>query len=376
MIRIGINGFGRIGKSIFNQTILNKKFRVDTINFPGFNIDKIASYINNDSFHKTEPLNISILDDSNIEINGKWIRLLDNRIPEVGMWGNSKYVFETTGKFLTMEKAKEHGADYFIMCAPSKDKIPQYLYNGNHLHYKGESIISNSSCTTNCIVPLIKILNDQYGIEHCNFITVHAATASQNVLDGPHLKKRTHRSIFNNIIPHTTGASKSAIKILPELNGKIYGTSVRVPTSNVSMVDMNVTLQQDSSLNDIFDFLRTRHEIVVNDDEHLVSTDFMTTTNPTIVDSAASMKMGPNNYKFTIWYDNEWSYSNQAIQLLEHIDAMGTILKKEEIRVERYQRAEQFRESKKGLEQNLDEEEIRTERYQRAEEFRESKKEV
>ena len=119
-----------------------------------------------------------------------------------------------------------------------------------------------------------------------------------------------------------------------------------------------------------------RHEIVVNDDEHLVSTDFMTTTNPTIVDSAASMKMGPNNYKFTIWYDNEWSYSNQAIQLLEHIDAMGTILKKEEIRVERYQRAEQFRESKKGLEQNLDEEEIRTERYQRAEEFRESKKEV
>ena len=112
----------------------------------------------------------------------------------------------------------------------------------------------------------------------------------------------------------------SAIKILPELNGKIYGTSVRVPTSNVSMVDMNVTLQQDSSLNDIFDSLRGRHEIVVNDDEHLVSTDFMTTTNPTIVDSAASMKMGPNNYKFTIWYDNEWSYSNQAIQLLEHIE--------------------------------------------------------
>ncbi|GIS52745.1 MAG: glyceraldehyde-3-phosphate dehydrogenase [Paracoccaceae bacterium] len=383
MIKIGINGFGRIGKSILNQSIVNNKIKVNAINFPGFNIHKIASYINHDSFHKTQPFNISVLDDNNIEINGNKIRLLDNRKPEIGMWEDAKYVFETTGKFLTNEKALEHGADYFIMCAPSKDKTPQYLYNGNHLHYKGERVISNSSCTTNCIVPLIKILNDKYGIEHCNFITVHAATASQKVLDGPHLKKRTYRSIFNNIIPHTTGASKSAIKILPELDGKIYGASVRVPTSNVSMVDMNVTLKQDLPLSNIFDLLRNRPEIVVNDDEHLVSTDFMTTTNPTIVDSAASMKMGPNNYKFTIWYDNEWSYSNQAIQLLEHIDTMGSILKKEEIRAEHYQRAEQFRESKKGLEQIdtndtvlEEEEEIRTELYQRAEQFRESKKEV
>ena len=330
MIRIGINGFGRIGKSILSQAILNKNVLVDTINFPGFNIDKIASYINYDSSHKIEQLNVSILDDNNIDINGNKIRLLDNRSPKMGMWGDTKYVLETTGKFLTNEKAKEHGADYFIMCAPPKDETPQFLYNGNHSEYRAEKVVSNSSCTTNSIIPLLKLLNDRYYIEHSNFITVHAVTASQKVIDGVHLNNRSHRSVFNNIIPHTPGASKTAIKILPELDGKIYVTSVRVPTSNVSMVDMNVTLQQDHPLEDILDFLRTKTEVVVNDDEHLVSTDFMTTTNPTIVDSAACMKMGPYQYKFTIWYDNEWSYSSQAIKLVEFMHKRATTLERVE----------------------------------------------
>lgn len=322
MIRIGINGFGRIGKAILNQALDNKNIRVNAINFPGFNIQKIESYINNDSFHKTNKRNIQIVSDNTININGNIIDFYDARIPNKNMWkdSDSKYVFETTGKFLTESTAKEHNVDYMIMCAPSKDSIvPQYLYNGNHLEYNGEKIVSNSSCTTNCIVPLIKILNEKYGIEHCNFITVHAATASQSVLDNPHLKKRNHRSVFNNIIPATTGASKSAIKILPELEGKIYGTSVRIPTGNVSMVDMNIKLSKKESLSNILEFLRGKDEIIVSDDEHLVSSDFCTTENPTIVDSAACLEMGDNNYKFTIWYDNEWSYSAQALKLLNHI---------------------------------------------------------
>ena len=321
MINIGINGFGRIGKCIFNQAILKDNIRIKSINFPGFKIDRIASYINHDNFHKYNPLNVAIVDDNKIKINGHIIKLLDKRKPDTQMWNNidADYVFETTGKFLTKEKAKEHGSNYLIMCAPSKDNTPQYLYNGNHTTYKGECIISNSSCTTNSIVPLIKILNDNYGIVDCNFITVHSATASQNVIDGVHLKDRTHRSIFNNIIPHSTGASKSAIKILPELEGRIHGTSVRVPTGNVSMVDMNVSLRENETLSNIFKFLRTKNEIAINDDKYLVSSDFMTTENPTIIDTESSMKMRPHQYKFTIFYDNEWSYSSQAIKLLNYI---------------------------------------------------------
>lgn len=327
MINIGINGFGRIGKSILHQALTQKHIRINTINFPGFKIDKIKSYILNDTVHKiSNPLDISIIDDNIININDNKIRILDERNPKKYMWcnSNSEYVFDTTGKFLTKEKALEHGSKYFIMCAPSKDETPQYLYNGNHEKYNYENIISNSSCTTNCIVPLIKILNEKYGIINCNFITVHAVTASQNVLDGVHLNNRSHRSIFNNIIPHTTGASKSAIKILPELDGKIYGTSVRVPTSNVSMVDLNVTLKKEESLDNILQTLRERNEVRVSDDEHLVSSDFMRTTNPTIIDSAACMKMDEKQYKFTIWYDNEWSYSAQAIKLLKYIHSKNT----------------------------------------------------
>jgi len=326
MINIGINGFGRIGKTIFHQVINDKNIRICGINLPGFKIDKIQTYINYDSNHKTELLNITKIDNNKIKINNNIIQIFDNRVPDKNMWNdcNAKYVFETTGKFLTTELARQHNSEYFIMCAPSKDNTPQYLFNGNHHKYKGENIISNSSCTTNCIVPLLKLLNDNYGIIDSNFITIHAVTSSQNVLDSVHVNNRSHRSIFNNTIPHTTGASKSAIKILPTLNGRIFGTSVRVPTSNVSMVDLNVTLKVDVSIEYIFDLLRESKIVEVNDNEHLVSSDFMTTTNPTIVDAKASMTMGNNQYKFTIWYDNEWSYSAQAIKLLKYIHCENT----------------------------------------------------
>ncbi len=323
MIEIGLNGLGRIGKSLLVQCLKEKNIKINAINVPNYNINTLASYLSHDTIHKEiiDKDSINILDNETISINNNVIKLLDNRTPVIDMWkkNNVKYLFDTTGAFLTEEKAQDHNVDYFIMCAPSKDKTPQYLFNGNHEKYNGEKIISNSSCTTNSIVPLLKILDDKYGIETANFLTVHAATASQHVIDGVHLKSRIHRSIINNIIPHSTGASKSAIKILPNLEGKIYGTSVRIPTNNVSMVDLNVKLNTTQSINNIFNFLRNKSEIIVNDDKHLVSTDFMTTTNPTIVDSNASMEMSKGEYKFTIWYDNEWSYSSQGINMLKYM---------------------------------------------------------
>lgn len=325
MIELGINGLGRIGKSILTQCVKDKNISVKAINMPNFKIDKIASYISHDSVHKTSipKCDIRVVNENTIQIYDNIIHLLDERTPSYGefLWKKSgaNYVFDTTGKFLTTEKAFQHNVDYFIMCAPPKDNTKQFLYNGNHTKYKGEHIISASSCTTNCIVPFLKVINESFGIIRSNFLTVHAATASQNVIDGVHLKDRSHRSVFNNIIPHTTGASKSAIKIIPNLHGVLHGSSVRIPTSNVSMVDINVLLDKKTSLEELLSFLRSRNELIVNDDEHLVSGDFLTTACPTIVDSASSMTMADNEFKFTIWYDNEWSYSAQAINLLKHI---------------------------------------------------------
>ena len=323
MIELGINGLGRIGKSLLVQCLKEKSIKINAINFPNYNIHNIISYLTHDSIHKDilKKEDIQILDDTNIMINNNIIKLLDSREPNKNMWSdyNVSYLFDSTGVFLDKEGAKKHNVDYFIMCAPSKDDTKQFLYNGNHNDYNGEKIVSNSSCTTNSIVPLLKILDEEYEINSANFLTVHAATASQRPIDGVHLKSRIHRSVFNNIIPHTTGASKSAIKILPSLEGKLYGSSVRIPTSNVSMVDLNVSLKKKEKLSDILYFLKQQSEIQVSEDKHLVSSDFMTTTNPTIVDSNACMDMSNGEYKFTIWYDNEWSYSAQAIKLLNHM---------------------------------------------------------
>ena len=330
MIKVGINGIGRIGKSILTQCINDKDICVKAINMPNFKIDKITSYLSHDSCHKEviPTKSIHVINDNTINIMSKdrrsnHIKFINHREPVHYMWedNNVEYVFDTTGKFLTKESATKHNVDYMIMCAPSKDNTPQYLYNGNHDSYKGENIISGSSCTTNCIVPLLKLLDEKYSVVSSNFLTVHAATASQNVIDGVHLKNRSHRSIFNNIIPHTTGASKSATKILPNLKDKLHGSSVRIPISNVSMVDLNVSLKKPTTLFEIFSFLNNRDEVYINHDKHLVSSDFLTTTYPTIIDIHSSMSMGPNEFKFTIWYDNEWSYSAQVIKLMKHMYA-------------------------------------------------------
>lgn len=320
MIPIGINGLGRIGKSILHQAIERKKFKINAINIPDFNTNNLLSYLNHDSVHKFNNTNYKYQNNS-FYIQDEPVHLYNSRTTDLLDWKNKnvKFLIDTTGVYLNSKTAKLHNVDNFIMCAPAKDDTKEFVFNGNHKDYKGEKIISNASCTTNSLVPILKLLNDRYGIIKCNFITVHAATASQNVIDGVHLKNRIHRSIINNIIPHSTGASKSVIKILPSLENKIHGTSVRIPTSNVSMIDLNVILNKKTDLYNIMNYLKISNEIKINRDKHLVSSDFTSTECPTIIDEHSCLEMGDNHFKFTIWYDNEWSYSAQVLNMVEYI---------------------------------------------------------
>lgn len=321
---MGINGFGRIGKSLLIQSITNRTTSVVAVNAPDIDVNKIESYLKHDTAHGKNDINVIINSKDSIKINGQKIKILNNRDPQPNMWSEygAKYIAETTGKFLTKEKALLHGPNFdgFIMCAPAKDDTLQYVVGGNHKEYKGENIISNASCTTNCIVPPLKVLSDNFNITNVNFLTVHAATASQHVIDGVHLKSRIHRSIINNIIPHTTGASKSVSKVLPELNGKIYGTSVRIPTNNVSMVDLNIRFSEKVEMKDALKILSQSPYIKINNDPHMVSSDFMSTTCQSIIDEAYCMQMGENEIKLGIWYDNEWSYSSQVLKMIKHMN--------------------------------------------------------
>ena len=216
------------------------------------------------------------------------------------------------------------------MCAPPKDNSPQFVYNVNHELYNGEKIISNASCTTNCISPVLKFLDEKYTILNANFTTIHATTASQNTIDTNRFKNRTSRSIINNIIPHSTGASKSITKLLPQLENKIKGTSLRIPVSNVSIVDLNVKLNKNVSFDELMSEINNCSYLELND-KSLVSSDFNTSENPSIVDKNASLDLGNNEFKLMIWYDNEWSYSSQVIKLLETIIQKNEYIKNNDI---------------------------------------------
>ena len=253
MNAIGINGFGRIGKIVFLQ-LIDANANVVAINVPDFDIGNLDTYLRCDSNHHY-PLkwDIEIIDGETFSINGRSIKLLNSRSAKSLNWRKHgvNYVIDATGVYLTQESAQEHNVDYLIMCAPAKDNTPSFMVGGNHEKYNGERVVSNVSCTSNAIIPCLKALNDEFGIEDANFITVHSATASQQCVDTVKFKNRTSRSLFNNIIPHTTGASKAIYAILPELKGKVHGTSVRVPTSNVSMIDLNVRLKKDCDLSTV-----------------------------------------------------------------------------------------------------------------------------
>ena len=320
MIKVGINGFGRIGKCVFLQLLELDHVTVTAINIPDFDIAFFEHYLKIDSNHyyKRDWI-ISVISENQIKINNSVITILNSRNACDLDWKahGVKYLIDATGVYLTTEKAKQHDVENFIMCAPPKDNTPQFMINGNEKKYNGEKIISNASCTSNSIIPVLKFLNDNYGIVNGNFNTIHAATASQKTTDTIKMNKRTCRSIFNNIIPHTTGASKSIGKILPELEGKLIGASIRVPVSNVSLINLNIRLKNETNLENILIEMGKTNYIKIEKKPFMVSSDFMTTTCPSIIDTNGSMNLHDNQFKIMIWYDNEWSYSNKIIQLLE-----------------------------------------------------------
>lgn len=323
MTFVGLNGFGRIGKCIFLLLLNNDNIHVKAINAPDFDIAKLESYLKNDSVHKYQKdFEIEIVDNDSFLINGHLIHLLRDRNAENLSW--KKYgielLIDASGVYLTKEKAQKHDVERIIMSAPAKDDTPLFVYGANHNSYNDEKIISNASCTTNSIAPVLRHLEENYGIVQANFTTIHASTASQKVVDTAHSKSRTNRSIFNNIIPHSTGASSSIGKVLPKLDGKIKGTSVRVPVNNVSLIDLNVELTKETTLTSILELMDQDGYLHLCKD-NLVSSDYISTTCPSIIDASASMELGKNQFKIMIWYDNEWSYSQQLIRMAEVMDS-------------------------------------------------------
>jgi glyceraldehyde 3-phosphate dehydrogenase len=323
-IKVGINGFGRIGKCVFIQLLSRKNFSICCLNVTGLKIKDIEEYLLYDSTHHYDKnFKFEIISESEFILNEHKIKLFSDREPKNLPWRNygCEYLFECTGSFLTKEKCLSHDIDYVIMSAPAKDSTPTFIYGVNSEKYSGENIISGSSCTTNCLAPFLKLVNDSYKINDCVFTTIHATTASQYTVDIVDKKARTSRSILNNIIPHTTGASASIYSVLPELSGLINGTSLRVPVLNCSLLDVNIQFENKQVvLKDIIQLIKSNqnYKIVYDvNDKNLVSCDFVTTITPTILDSKASIDMGLGKFKFFLWYDNEWSYSTQLIRICE-----------------------------------------------------------
>ena len=319
---VGINGLGRIGKCVFLQLLEHPRFQVRAINILNFQIHQLETYLKYDSIHSkyNNQFSFEIINDNTIKINNQKITLLNEKEANNLNWQsfNIHYVIDATGCYLTTEKALKHNVKHVILSAPPKDNTPMFVYGVNQNEYNGESIISTASCTTNCITPLLKLIQEHFGIISGNFTTIHASTSSQSIIDNTPKNNRINRSIYNAIIPHTTGASKSIDIIIPSLKGKIKGTSLRIPVSNVSIIDCNLKLITPTNLDNIFSTLSNYKHIELNH-QKLISSDFLTTTNPTIVDTDACMQLGQNEFKLMVWYDNEWSYSAQLIKMTEHI---------------------------------------------------------
>jgi len=322
MICVGINGFGRIGKCCFLQLLNDQDIEIKCLNSTNLNINEIEDYLKYDSTHKlSNNFSVEIISNNKFKINHHIITLVSDRNPENIHWRDfgCNVVIEATGSFLTTEKCLKHDVDHVIITSPASDNTPTYIYGVNHDKYKGEKIISASSCTTNCLAPMLNLLSI-YKLNNVVFTTIHATTASQNTVDTVNQKARTSRSIFNNIIPHSTGASSSITAVFPELKDKVFGTSVRVPVINCSLLDLNVELQNTPTLTEIYDVIKSNKYYGILYDlnyKKLVSTDFTTTTIPCITDVKSSIDIGNGKFKFMIWYDNEWSYSAQIIRLIK-----------------------------------------------------------
>lgn len=327
-IKVGINGFGRIGRNVLRSAIENFGDDIEVVAINDLlEPDYLAYMLQYDSVHGRFKGDVKV-DGENIVVNGKTIRLTQERDPANLKWGEVgvDVVIESTGLFLTKETAQKHidaGAKKVILSAPSKDDTPMFVFGVNDKTYKGEAIISNASCTTNCLAPVAKVLNDKWGIKRGLMTTVHAATASQKVVDGPSNKDwRGGRGILENIIPSSTGAAKAVGVVIPELNKKLTGMSFRVPTSDVSVVDLTVELEKGATYEEICAEMKSQSEgalkgILGYTTDMVVATDFRGDTRTSIFDAGAGIAMDDTFVKLVAWYDNEWGYSNKCLEMVK-----------------------------------------------------------
>jgi len=327
--KIGINGFGRIGRMVFRAIAKDfKDMEVVGIN-DLLDADYLAYMLKYDSVHGRFDGDVAVVD-GNLVVNGKTIRLTAERDPADLAWGDvgADIVVDCTGFFLTTETCQAHidaGAKKVVQSAPAKDDTPMFVYGVNHSEYTGQNIVSAASCTTNCLAPMAKVINDNFGIKRGLMTTVHAATATQKTVDGPSLKDwRGGRGILENIIPSSTGAAKAVGIVLPELNGKLTGMAFRVPTSDVSVVDLTCELEKSATYEEICAAMKAASEGEMKGtlgytDEKVVSTDFRGISNSSIFDAGAGIALDSTFVKLVAWYDNEYGYTCNMMNLVRHV---------------------------------------------------------
>ena len=328
-IKVGINGFGRIGRMVFRAAVNHPEIEIVGIN-DLCSADYLAYMLKYDTMHGQFKGEVSSTDKA-IIVNGKSIPIYAERNPADIPWGKleAEYVVESTGLFLTKEKAQGHidaGAKKVVMSAPSKDDTPMFVCGVNLDSYTPDmKFVSNASCTTNCLAPIAKVLNDKFGIVNGLMTTVHSTTATQKTVDGPSMKDwRGGRAAAGNIIPSSTGAAKAVGKVIPELNGKLTGISMRVPTLDVSVVDLTVRLEKPASYEDICKAMKASSEgelkgVLGYTDEDVVSSDFLGDPRTSIFDKKAGLSLTDNFVKVVSWYDNEWGYANKMVELIAYM---------------------------------------------------------
>lgn len=332
MIKIGINGFGRIGRLVFRAAVAQPGvFQVMGINDPFIDLDYMVYMVKYDTVHGRFNGTVGVEGDK-LVVNGQKIQIFASRSPEEIPWGacGAEYVVESTGVFTKQADAERHlkaGAKKVVISAPAKDKeTPTFVCGVNLDKYtKDMTVVSNASCTTNCLAPLAKVINDKFGIAEGLMTTVHATTATQKTVDGPSMKDwRGGRAAAGNIIPSSTGAAKACALVIPELKGKLTGMSFRVPTLDVSVVDLTVRLERATSYEEICAAVKEASEtymagILGYTDEDVVSSDFIGDPRTSIFDAKAGIMLNANFVKLVSWYDNEWGYSNKCLDLISHM---------------------------------------------------------
>ena len=333
MIKVAINGFGRIGRLAFRAGIVADDIEIVAINAPDKTPAQLAYTVKYDSVHGRFNGTVEY-DDGSITVNGKRVAVVGNRNPAELPWGEMgvEYVLECTGAFLTTEKAQAHldaGAQVVVLSGPSKDDTPMFVCGVNLDKYTTDmKVVSNASCTTNCLAPLAKVINDNFGIVEGLMTTVHADTATQEVVDGFSKKNwRLGRGVHGNIIPTSTGAAKAVGKVIPELKGKLTGTSMRIPSADVSIVDLTCRLEKGASYDEICAAVKAAAEgpmkgVIEYCEDEVVSSDFITDPHTSIFDAKAGLALNDNFVKLMAWYDNEWGFSCKMLDLTRHIHSV------------------------------------------------------